>query len=30
MSRIINKTINRAPVRSPSPDVANRNIIKRT
>lgn len=30
MSRIISKKVNRTPVRSPSPDLANKNIIVRT
>jgi hypothetical protein len=30
MSRFIAKNINKTPVRSPSPDIVNRNIIGRT
>jgi hypothetical protein len=30
MSRIINRKISRQPVRSPSPDIANKNIIAST
>jgi hypothetical protein len=30
MSRILSKKVNRTPVRSPSPDIVNKNIITRT
>ena len=30
MSRILNKRIDKMPIRSPSPDIANRHIITRT
>ena len=30
MSRIINRKVNREPMRSPSPDTANKNIIAST